>query len=230
ELLRISEDLYGVDDADVGRRINEQWGGLSGAGAEVQAHAYNNSVNEAFHERFTDALERKGQDAKSFVNQFTQKGKMVENAVRAGRSSSQAGKALLNKITSLGQIVGANEHDMPHLRGIWEANEHTGVLSRDLQEHGTEVAGMMIRAQKQNPGLFERFSNLVQRETLAGVDASAPLGEGLNSHLGISKKLEARLAKGESMWDLEPEVATSAWRGRHAHEELKKEYDAIVAE
>jgi hypothetical protein len=112
-----------------------------------------------------------------------------------------------------------------HARNIYDMIEKQGVHTTELKQDGNQLIADMVRAQEANPERFARFSELVNEQTMYGVDASAKLGEGRNSYLRLSKENQAKFDKGK----LDPSEANSAhWAARGAHEDLSNRYQGLV--
>lgn len=185
-------------------------------------------INRMFHEPFSAAIERTKAGGAEYVRRLTQPGKMVSDAIESAKGSGGALRKAVLAVTTNDQYRQQISKLLPMAKDIFDNNERVGVLANKLKEDGLDLTGALIRAQKQNPGLFQKFAELVNEQTMVGADASQALGEGRNAHLGLAKKLQDRLDKGEELSDIEHETAMNSWEARNAHPDLQKRYQAIV--
>lgn len=185
-------------------------------------------ISEMFHEPFTAALGRGKDDAARFVSGLTSPAKGIANVIEGARATNNVMTKAIRAVTTNDQYVQQVSKLLPMARDISDNIERAGVLSNKLKEEGLELTGAMMRAQKQNPGLFEKFASLINRQTMVGADASVPIGSGRNAHLVVSKEIQAKLDKGLPLDDVAHDTAMKSWEGRAAHGRLSEEYSMIV--
>lgn len=185
-------------------------------------------IREMFHEPFTASLGRGKDGAARFVESLTSPAKGIASAIESGRAGVSVLSKAIRAVTTTDQYVQHVQHLLPMARDISDNIERAGVQANKLKEDGLELTGAMLRAQKQNPGLFEKFASLVNRQTMVGADASVPIGVGRNAHLTLSKDIQAKLDKGLPLDDLAHDAAMKSWEARHAHARLAEEYAMIV--
>jgi len=184
------------------------------AAGDFSSAGHDPDINDMFQPKLEASLGRNVQATKDYVSSITRPGKWLSDTVNAGswlgQTARKAGLALMTN-AQYGRMV---EKILPHGRQVFDLIERSGVRANKLKEEGIDLAAAMYRAQKENPGLFQKFSELLHRQTMVGVDASQELGEGRNAH--IKPKDDASK---ESM---------SSWEARDAHPELRQAYADIV--
>jgi hypothetical protein len=185
-------------------------------------------VNKLFHTPFSAAIDRGKNEAVHLVTRLTQPGKMVADTIEGAKSTAGIGRKILNAVTTDDQYRQKIEHLLPMVKQIMDDRQRTGVLANKYKEEGMDLTGAMIRAQKSNPGLFEKFAKLINEQTMYGADASMELGQGRNAHLGLSKALQDKISKGMPLSEAESNAAMTRWEARGQHPEMAKRYKEIV--
>ena len=151
------------------------------------------------------------------------RGTMSEIANRDRGTIAQRAASLF---TTNDQFRQAHESKLPMIRGIFDQIEKAGVYGAELKERGTDIAAALYRAQQAVPGAFDRFADLIQRQTMYGVDASSAIGEGRNKHLELTRAAEKRMRNPSD----QHAAPMKNWEARNAHASLKADYDALVKE
>src|SRR6185437_765598 len=116
---------------------------------------------------------------------------------------------------------------VPQARPIFDMIERQGVMANELKKPGTTLVGRMLRLQQDNPERFEKFSRLVNDQTMYGVNGAHALGTGDNSYLALSKVNQAKVAKGKFN---EADANTAHWAARGAHKDMNDRYKQITGE
>ena len=191
------------------------------------------SIDDMFKRPLKEALLR---DTSAFVqtlkNPVTNVSDFISHAVNDPKGAVRDALAnpdrgsMLHRIgmalTPNDQFRQANQAKLPMIRGALDAVEKAGVYANELKKPGMELAGALFRAQREVPGAFEKFQDLIHRQTMFGVDAASALGEGRNKHLELSAKAQAG--------DDASAAPMRAWEARNAHAGIKADYDALVKE
>lgn len=227
ELIRITENIFEVSDAEVAHHLSEissAHGWVSNAHEAGDFAQSGKDINDLFHEPFQAALGRGKESAAQFVGHVTSPGKMIASTIRSAKGTGGALRKAILAVTTNDQYRQQIHHLVPMAKEIFDNTERAGVLANKLKEDGLDITGAMIRAQKSNPGLFAKFAELINDQTMVGADASSPLGEGRNAHLTLSKAIQDKLDKGEALDDLVHDAAMRSWEGRNAHAQLVQRY------
>jgi hypothetical protein len=247
ELIRLSENIMDADQFGVNSALGDITDDFYGRPRrsnslpdQVQAQqagdfsAGDTDISKMFHEPFTAAIDRGKADAVDFVGKLTEPAKIMASVVDTAKNTGGVLSKVLNAFITDDQYRQKIDHLLPMVRDIFDGQLKAGVLANKLKEDGVELSGALIRAQKANPGLFEKFAKLINDQTMMGADASSEIGEGRNAHLQVSKAVQAKMdlerqTRGPSSHsDYDSDTAMRTWEGRNAHPELKSRYDEIV--
>jgi hypothetical protein len=115
----------------------------------------------------------------------------------------------------------------PSSRKVFDLVEKQGVRAQKLKQEGSRLIADMMKLQKKLPGEFQRWAEMVNSQTMYGVDASAKIGEGRNAYLELSKENKAKQAKGT----LKPhDLPMSQWEAHAAHPWLSDAFKGLSSE
>src|SRR5579871_188170 len=136
-------------------------------------------------------------------------------------------KTLGHKLLTNDQFRQRVEPVLPHARTVFDLVEKQGVYANKLKQEGNRLIADLMGLEKKLPGAFDKWSDLVNRQTAFGVDASSPLGISRNEYLALSKTNQQRMASGK----YSPEDAPMAhWEAQAAHPGLAKEFNDLATQ
>jgi len=135
-------------------------------------------------------------------------------------------RTIINALTPNYQFAEGVKHLIPSAPKIVEMLERMGAFSEKAKQEGRELAVRMIRAKNDNPDNFDEWSKLMNDQTIRAVRADYELGEGENTHLGLSRENMEAIQRGT----FSPEdVALRKWAQRAVHRELSERYKQIIS-
>lgn len=203
-------------------------GNFTDAGNQAHTDEINGMFRDSLKASLGRAKDRSVESAKGFVDQVTSPAKLYTTTINGAKATGGVLSKVLNAVTTNDQYRSKIEHLLPMSREIFDNIERTGVLANKLKDEGLDLAAALVRAQKVDPEAFERFSKLINDQTMLGADASTAIGEGRNKHLQLSKALMERIEKGEPIDDVAHEAALKSWEARAAHPGLQERYNMLV--
>jgi Inorganic Pyrophosphatase len=223
----LPEKTHSVLDAAI--RIGDHAMEVNAAHKEKQGRTVSVSSGMGLADGVRDAINGSREKAASAVRQLTEHPVDAVTGTVRDIAMSSAATSVLKR---LGNALSTNDQyrqrltpDMePHARKIFDMVEKQGVASQRMKKAGQRIIADAMSLMKKFPGQFDKWSKLVNEQTMFGVDASSPIGEGRNKYLELSKKNAALEAAGK----LDPsDLPMSQWEAHAEHPRLASEFSSL---